>query len=132
MSSSKSEKAEFKQLLAKRTRIHSTLQRIAEFVDNFDENTGNISEITARLETFNELWSKYDPIQDAIMVADPTDNDASLFEESYFQTKAKINNFLLDHQANTSTVVEVTKSQTSQDQSYFQLEKMKLPEFDGN
>ncbi|XP_012542665.2 uncharacterized protein LOC105840305 [Monomorium pharaonis] len=116
-------------LKKKRGIIKGQLSKFTTFVDRFTD-AGSVTELVARLEKAEALWSEFDKIQTEIELADDSEAQAGhrdAFEASYFVVIARAREL---GQTNPDVQPQTNHACNNSNQNV-QLPTLKLPEFDG-
>lgn len=121
------------ELKVKRGQIKAQLTRMKTFVEQFDET--NVIGLQIRLEKTQELWEKFETVQDKIELLQPEtdDNERADFEASYFTTVVKAGEIIGAKKDAINAAIPITAPEASTTSSTItNIPKLKLPIFSGD
>jgi predicted nuclease with TOPRIM domain len=103
---------DIKDLIRARGRVQASLTRIQKFVQQYDE-TQDVLNIKLRMERLEEIWNKYEEIQDSIesIDCDPSKHDdfRSEFETKFYDLNVKMQRIIDEYDAKSSEQVHPTR-----------------------
>ena len=118
---------EIKDLICARGRVQASLTRIQTFVQQYDE-TQDVLNIKLRMKRLEEIWNKYEEIQDRVesIDCDPSKHDfRSECETKFYDLNVKMLRIIDEHDAKSSEQGSLNSHNN------LKLPTIKLPIFSG-
>ena len=124
---------EIKNLIRARGRVQANLTRIQTFVQQCDK-TQDVLNIKLRMERLEEIWNKYEEIQDRIVSMDCDssrhDNFRNDFETKFYELNVKMQRIIDEHDAKSSQQIHPTDASDQgslNSHNHLKLPAIKLP-----
>ena len=128
---------EIKDLICTCGRVQANLTRIQTFIQQYDV-TQDVLNIKLRMERLEEIWNKYEEIQDRIESIDCDsfrhDDFRNDFETKFYELKVKMQRIVDKHDAKSSEQIHPTGSSEQgslNSHNHLKSPAIKLPNFSG-
>jgi len=128
---------EIKDLIRARGRVQASLTRIQTFVQEYDE-TQDVLNIKLRMGRLEEIWNKYEEIQDKVesIDYDPSKHDdfRNDFETKFYGLNVKMQRIISEHDDKSSEQIHPTdavEQGSLNAHNNLKLPAIKLPNFSG-